>query len=64
MNATELKSSLLILAQQQPEDFLNMIEEVVAQAVQVRDQRARLEKLRQMIREDFDQYGDVFQKLA
>ncbi|GAB4418160.1 MAG: hypothetical protein OHK0039_29300 [Bacteroidia bacterium] len=64
MNTTELKSSLLTLAQQNPADFLALIEEVVAQTAQAQDQRIRLEKVKRMILEDFDQYGDVFPKLA
>ena len=64
MNTTELKSSLLTLAQQSPEDFLALIEEVVAQTAQAHDQHIRLEKLKQMIQEDFEQYSEVFRKLA
>lgn len=57
MHPSELKTHLLTLAQQQPEAFLALIGEVAAQVVLSMDQRMRLEKIRQMIREDFDQYG-------
>lgn len=60
MDTTELRSSLLALAQQSPEDFLAM----VAQTAQTYDQQIRLEKLKRMIQEDFEQYREVFRKLA
>lgn len=64
MHPSELNTHLLTLAQQQPEDFLALIGEVAAQVILSRDQRLRLEKIRQMIREDFDEYGNVFKRLA
>ncbi len=64
MNTKEIKSSLLTLAHENPQDFFKLLEEVLEETVQNQAQRSRLDKLKKLIQADFDQYDEVFRRLA
>ena len=64
MDRTKLKSSLVTLAKEKPEDFRSLVQEVLAETAQDVDPKHRQERLTELIKADFDAYDEVFKRLA